>query len=274
MLWGLRLHSCAYSALQWCSVCKKLVPEVERAAQLLAESDLGVTVAKVNANELEELRDRFGVDRTPRFFLFRNGDVSNPTRYLTYKSGEAMFSKLVADLSPDTPVPSPTKHFGDDMSTLVEWLFWRGTDYGRLESAAVIFYPERAAANAELQRDIDEALAVFNKVATKLVTKMRYAAVESASIIRAFKLPDDQPVIALYTDHDEGRFVFDGEVTPEVLKKFFLDRLVPMVTDVDHLNLIKVANGTPLLMHLFVSEEELEDPKLHEEVKNQVRYMS
>lgn len=256
---------------QWCSVCKKLKPELERAAELLAETDLEVVVGRADVNADEVLRDRFDVQRTPKFMVFTNGE---PEPFLTYKSGEAMFSKLHSDLRPESGVQhSPAKMF-TDMSELASWLFWRGTDGGRLEAAAVLFLPSEdtlqaspgAAATTQALRES------FTTVAIDMVTKMRYAEVRNDEVLKLFEMPQDRATVAMYTEHDEGKHLYDGPAGDvRRLRAFLLERLSPMVTDVDHVSLNKVSRATPLLMHLFVSEEEMENPALHRAVVNQVR---
>ena len=248
---------CVWRPLQWCSVCKKLAPEVEQLASLVAEHGLDVAVAKGNANEDHILKERFDVQRTPKFIFFRNGVAH---AFKTFRSGEAMFSKVLATLQPDAPPFSPAKQFSDPMK-LTEWLFWRGTDGGRLEPAAVLFQP------VVEERTSDELVSAFHEFAIANVLKMRFAVVTGEDVLQLFRMDPDHATVALYTEHDEGKHVFVGQ--PNKLGAFLLARLVPLVVPVDHITLLKVSRSTPLLVHLFVSTSDLAERKAH--VLEQVR---
>merc|ERR1719243_258713 len=58
----------------WCGHCKKLAPEYEAAAEVLAKNDPPLAIAKVDATENKKLAERFGIRGFPTLFWFVNGE--------------------------------------------------------------------------------------------------------------------------------------------------------------------------------------------------------
>lgn len=57
----------------WCGPCKMLSPIVDE----IAEEAAGFTVGKINADENQELVNRFHVMSIPTLLVFKNGEVVN-----------------------------------------------------------------------------------------------------------------------------------------------------------------------------------------------------
>jgi len=57
----------------WCGHCKKLTPEFEGAAEILAKNDPPIALAKVDATEQKTVAERFGIQGFPTLFWFKNG---------------------------------------------------------------------------------------------------------------------------------------------------------------------------------------------------------
>lgn len=61
------------SVLPRCGHCKKLAPEYESAAKILAEHTPPVPLAMVDATEETQLANRFAIDGYPTLKVFHNG---------------------------------------------------------------------------------------------------------------------------------------------------------------------------------------------------------
>ena len=57
----------------WCNPCKMLSPIVDE----VAEEEVGFSVGKVNADENQELVNRFHIMSIPTLLVFKNGELVN-----------------------------------------------------------------------------------------------------------------------------------------------------------------------------------------------------
>lgn len=57
----------------WCGHCKKLAPEYEAAAEVLAAQEEPRTIAKVDATENKGLADRMEIKGFPTLYFFNQG---------------------------------------------------------------------------------------------------------------------------------------------------------------------------------------------------------
>ena len=57
----------------WCGPCKMLSPIVDE----VAEEAVGFSVGKVNADEIQELVNRFHIMSIPTLLVFKNGELVN-----------------------------------------------------------------------------------------------------------------------------------------------------------------------------------------------------
>ncbi|XP_011628479.1 protein disulfide-isomerase 5-2 [Amborella trichopoda] len=67
----------------WCGHCKRLSPELDAAAPVLAALDKPIVIAKVNADKYTSLRSKYDVDGYPTLKMFMHGypvDYSGPRK--------------------------------------------------------------------------------------------------------------------------------------------------------------------------------------------------
>ncbi|KAG8009401.1 Polycystic kidney disease 1 like 1 [Nibea albiflora] len=90
----------------WCGHCKQFVPEYEKIAQTLKESDPAVPVAKVDATVATELANRFEVSGYPTIKILKNGE---PVDYDGDRTEKAIVARVKEVAQPDwKPPPEAT----------------------------------------------------------------------------------------------------------------------------------------------------------------------
>ncbi|KQJ99842.1 protein disulfide isomerase-like 5-3 [Brachypodium distachyon] len=125
----------------WCGHCKRLSPQLDEAAPVLAGLSTPVVVAKVDAEKYKKLGSKYGVDGFPTLMLFDHGV---PTEYTGSRKADLLIQSLKKLVAPDFSVlgsDSAIKSFvqdagvgfplfigfGVDESSIVEY----GTRYKR-----------------------------------------------------------------------------------------------------------------------------------------------
>lgn len=66
----------------WCGPCQRLAPTL---AQIAAENEGKIKVAKVNVDEQQELAIQFGISSIPTMIVFKDGKATNQTMGLQPK---------------------------------------------------------------------------------------------------------------------------------------------------------------------------------------------
>lgn len=268
----------------WCGKCKTVKREVERAADIAHALGLPLRVARIDAQKYKEFaKDEQGIETLPAFFLYRGfGTQVEEFPFLT--TGEAMVAgcdKLL-DLGLDL---SPAKVLSEyDAMELAEWIFWRGTEDGKILTTLMLYKPTTTAEGGEAAADpAGVALAndLFTRAAKTLMrfSNLRFAVVNRVDVMREFDLPVDAASIVLYTEHDEGRAVWslptdlaariaaggaDAEdakaAAVSSLMEWVVRRDVPLVTDVYHRTLQGMRKRVQTLAIAYFSEKQLEHP--------------
>lgn len=249
-----------FTLQQWCGVCKFIEPEYKRFVDIAAEADLPLVVARVNCNDEQELEERFQVSMFPTFKLFKQ---ALPNAFPWSATAEAMLfhaSKIF-----ERPQRSPARVF-DDQSDLFRWLFWRGTKDGRFESSLVLYMPPGARTSSS------ELEGAFDDVAAELLDArlVRFAKVVDEEIMSTFNLSTAEPTLVLYKDFDEGRNIFEGVPRPEEIKEFINTWNTPLVTFIDHKNLLKHKQRDNVLGHIFISADDYENRNITAPLQRQL----
>lgn len=95
----------------WCGHCKKLAPEYEAAAEVLAAQDPPRTIAKVDATEAKGLADRMQIKGFPTLYFWNQGTKTDYTggrtkdtiiEWVTKKTGPASVEVSCDDMSAKT----------------------------------------------------------------------------------------------------------------------------------------------------------------------------
>lgn len=248
----------------WCTKCKTLRKEYERAAVLAHEMQLPVTLARMDANQETVLAKELGVKNLPTFLLYRNSSAEVFPMLTTAEAIVAGLDKLLG-LGKEV---SPVKDFQGGPLELAEWLFWRGTDDGKIMTTAVLYKPEGASAG-----DLAVAESALAGVADELMrfSNLRFAKCSTPETLGTFELAVDKPTLVLYKDHDEGRAVYSGEWTTASLRDFILKQDTPLVVDIWHRTLQSFRKRVPQLSLFFLNGGQYEHPPTMQRVKERLQ---
>uniref|UniRef100_A0A0E0K0Y6 Thioredoxin domain-containing protein n=1 Tax=Oryza punctata TaxID=4537 RepID=A0A0E0K0Y6_ORYPU len=85
----------------WCGHCKRLAPQLDEAAPVLAGLSTPIIVAKVNADKYKKLGSKYGVDGFPTLMLFDHG---TPTEYTGSRKADLLVESLKKLVAPDVSV--------------------------------------------------------------------------------------------------------------------------------------------------------------------------
>lgn len=101
----------------WCGHCKRLAPELDEAAPVLAGLSEPIVVAKVNADKYRKLGSKYGVDGFPTLMLFIHGV---PIEYTGSRKADQLVRNLKKFVAPDVSVlesDSAIKNFVENAGT-------------------------------------------------------------------------------------------------------------------------------------------------------------
>ena len=212
-----------------------------------------------------------GVERVPAYALFRafGGERSE---FPALSTGEAVAAGLAKLVGADLDL-APARRFGAfadgvaavgagggaNVSALevAEWLFWRGTSDGKLQTTVVLYDPPAGAGGGAG----DALRAAFAAVSRDLLrmANLRFAHVGDApDVLRDFELDAAAPTLVLYAEHDEGRHVYAGPPDAAALRAWVLRHDTPLVTDVWHKTLHGMRARVRTFALFFVDEPQAE----------------
>uniref|UniRef100_A0ACD5ZD38 Uncharacterized protein n=1 Tax=Avena sativa TaxID=4498 RepID=A0ACD5ZD38_AVESA len=107
----------------WCGHCKRLAPQLDEAAPVLAALSTPIVVAKVNAEKYKKLGSKYGVDGFPTLMLFDHGV---PTEYtgsrkagLLIESLKKLVAPAVSILESDSAIKSFVQEAGSDFPLFI-----------------------------------------------------------------------------------------------------------------------------------------------------------
>ncbi|KAG8059024.1 hypothetical protein GUJ93_ZPchr0002g25559 [Zizania palustris] len=81
----------------WCGHCKRLAPQLDEAAPVLAGLSKPIIVAKVNADKYKKLGSKYGVDGFPTLMFFDHG---TPTEYTGSRKADLLIENLKKLVAP------------------------------------------------------------------------------------------------------------------------------------------------------------------------------
>lgn len=240
----------------WCGQCKTFKPEVERAAQLAVERNLGFTVGRLDAQKYLDTAADHDIKNVPTFVLFRNGQA---IQFPALHTAEAMLAGADKLLGLEQQI-SPIKNFDGPPNDFAMWLFWRGASDKTFHTTTVLYEP--AGLEGQVAEDARALREAFDAAAVDLLrfSNLRFVSVSNTETMADFELPTDRATLVVYKDHDEGRTIYEGPSAAGDIMRFVLTQDVPMVsTNVWHRNLQGARKRVGSLGLFFVTGKQYED---------------
>jgi len=209
----------------WCGHCKKLAPEIERAATILLEKNIPAKIAEVDADDAQntELRNRFQIQGFPTLKFFRNG-VS--TDYQGERTAEAIVAFLKKQSQPASTVLTTVddaKKFSEDEKVVI---------IGFFDNAESAEYTSFKATSNQLRDQFSFGEVVGNA--------------EINAALGAEKIPS----VVLFKKFDEKRNVLEGSF--DTLIDFLKAKSVPIIDEIGPQNFKSYMESGLPLGYLFV----------------------
>lgn len=210
----------------WCGHCKALAPEYAKAAQALEEKKSSIKLGKVDATEEQELAEKHGIRGYPTLKFFRSG---TPIEYTG----------------------------GREKDTIISWLEKKtGPAAKELETveAAEEFLKENKVVVVGFFKDRESAEAKTFLSAANAVDEYPFAITSSDDVYAKYEAKCGS--IVLFKHFDDGKAVFEGEVSEDALKKFVAAQALPLIVEFSHETAQKIFGGE-IKNHLlfFISKE-------------------
>lgn len=207
-------------------MCKTLAPEYVKAAAKLVEKESDIKLAKVDATEETELAEEHGVRGYPTLKFFRSGKA------IDYNGGRQA-DDIVNWLLKKTGPPAKALSSVEDAKAFI----------GEKPVAIIGFFKDQTSAGAK------EFLA-----AASATDDYPFAITSEDALFSEYSVEGEG--IILFKDFDEGKNLYEGEITEEGLTQFVAANSLPLVVDFNHETASKIFGGE-IKSHLliFLSKE-------------------
>jgi protein disulfide-isomerase A1 len=209
----------------WCGHCKALAPEYAKAAQTLKEEGSEIKLAKVDATAETDLAEKFGVKGYPTLRFHKHGDWSE---YTGGRRADEIISWLKKKTGPackQVATAEEAKQFAEPNDVVVIGVFKDSTSKDAVAYEAV----------AQKMDDIPFAISSNDDV-------KKHLGLEADGIV-------------LIKKFDEGKVIYDGEISAEGITKFVRKNRLPIVVEFSQETAQKVFSGD-IKQHvlLFISK--------------------
>ncbi|KAI5399994.1 protein disulfide-isomerase 5-2 [Lathyrus oleraceus] len=213
----------------WCGHCKRLSPELDAAAPVLAKLKEPILIAKVDADKHARLARKHDVDAYPTILLFNHGV---PTEYRGPRKADLLVRYLKKFAASDVSVldsDSAVNSFVEEAGTFFPVFIGFGLDSSVIEKLGVKY---KKNAWFSVAKDFSEDLMItydFDKI----------------------------PALVSINQQYNERNTFYGPFEDEFLEDFVKQNLIPLVVPVSYetLKLIK-ADGRKIVLTIVEDENE------------------
>ncbi|KAJ2347762.1 protein disulfide-isomerase precursor [Coemansia sp. RSA 2618] len=208
----------------WCGHCKALAPEYEKAATAL--KDENISLAKVDCTEEQALCEEMEIPGFPALKVFKDGDVSE---YNGSRKEAGITSYMRKQLLPP-------------LSTLDADSFDKFTKSDRV--VVVGFVEDSDSAEYE----------VLEALAKELRDDYTFGVVTDKDLAKEHGVAS--PGIVVFKEFDDGKDVFEEDITADSLRNFIKASSVPVLGEISADNYSMYAQtGLPFGFAFFDSEE-------------------
>ncbi|XP_042057633.1 protein disulfide isomerase-like 5-2 [Salvia splendens] len=185
----------------WCGHCNRLMPELERAAPVLAGLRQPIVVAKLDADKHKKLASKHNVDGFPTLKMFMHGV---PTEYYGPRKADLLVQSLAKFVAPDVSVLSSDSDVRDFVKAA-------GSDFP-------IF----------IGFGLNESVILDSAVKHKKKAWFSVANVFSDEIVTPYGLNKVPALLAIYPAYDE-KSVFYGPFEENALEDYISKSLLPLI---------------------------------------------
>jgi protein disulfide-isomerase A1 len=215
----------------WCGHCRSLAPEYAKAAQTLKEEGSEIAMAKVDATVESELAAENGVRGYPTIKFFRHG------KPIDYAAGR-LAADMVAWMKKKSGPPAQTLETAEDAKSFIE----------KNEVVVIGYF-----------KDLESSPAKAFMEAAGSTEDYPFAITNVQAIASEHSIAEDG--ISLFKKFDEGKAMFEGEVSADAVAKFVQANALPLVVEFNHETAQKVFGGevkSHVLIFVGKSEKQYE----------------
>ncbi|XP_038725268.1 protein disulfide-isomerase 5-2-like [Tripterygium wilfordii] len=221
----------------WCGHCKRLSPELDAAAPILAGLKQPVVIAKVNADKFTRLASTYDIDGFPTLKIFMHGI---PVDYYGPRKADLLVRYLKKFIAADVAI------LGSD-SAIIDFVEEAGT-----------YFP------IYIGFGLNETL--ISKLAIKYKKRAWFSVANdfSEDVMVRYDFDKVPALVSLRPSYNE-RSVFYGPFEEEFLEEFIKQNLLPLAVPINH-ETLKMLKDDERKIVLTIIEDEVEE-KSHKLIK-------
>lgn len=190
----------------WCGHCKRLSPELDTAAPILAGLKEPIVLAKINADKYRRLADKYEIDGYPTLKIFMHGV---PTDYYGPRKSDLLVRFLKKFVAPDISILE--------------------------KDTAVNDFIEAAGTNFPIYIGFGMEETIISNLAIKYKKKAWFAVAKDISdnIMEKYDFDKVPALVSIHPTYNE-RSVFYGPFEEEFLDEFIKQHLLPLCMPVNY----------------------------------------
>ncbi|XP_042509521.1 protein disulfide-isomerase 5-2 [Macadamia integrifolia] len=217
----------------WCGHCKRLAPELDVAAPILAGLDKPIVIAKINADKFTRLTSKYEIDGFPTLKLFMHGA---PVEYTGPRKADLLVRFLKKFVAPDVSL---------------------------LESdSAINKFVESAGTNFPLYIGFGLDESIISELARKYKQKAWFSVAKgfSEDVMIAYDFDKVPALVSIQPSYNE-QSIFYGPFEEEFLEKFIIQSLLPLSLPINY-ETLKLLKDEERNIALTIVDDESDEKSL------------